>query len=186
MKKIILTTFLGGLFLAGIAQEKFYTKAGKIKFDATSASSPEKIEGTNNSAVCVLDTKSGALQLSVVMKGFEFEKALMQEHFNENYVESQTYPKAEFRGTITNNSGVNYSKGGPYKVKVAGNLTMHNVTKQVTADGELIVKDGHIIAKTVFSVSLSDYQIKIPSAVSDKVATVAKISVDCSLDVLNK
>jgi polyisoprenoid-binding protein YceI len=186
MKSFLIIT---GFLLAGIAgdaQDKFYTKAGHIQFNATAANSPEKIIGENHASVCVLDTKTGALQFSVPMSGFEFEKALMQEHFNENYVETKLFPKAEFRGSITNNAAVQYAKDGTYKVKVKGNLVMHGVTKEVIADGEIIVKGGKISAKAGFSVTLLDYNIKIPTVVADKVGTQARIVVDCALEPLVK
>lgn len=182
---LIISVFLLSGFL-GIAQDKFYTKSGNIQFDATAASSPEKIIGENHASVCVLDTKTGALQFSVPMSGFEFEKALMQEHFNENYVETKLFPKAEFRGSITNPASVQYSKDGTYKVKVKGKLVMHGVTKEVTTDGEILIKGGKISAKAGFSVTLLDYNIKIPTVVADKVGTQARIVVDCSLEPLVK
>lgn len=186
MKKIILLSLFSALTLFGVAQEKFYTKTGKIRFDANTTKSPDDVEAVNNSLVCVLDTKSGALQLSVVMKGFQFPKALMQEHFNENYMETQTYPKGEFKGSVTNNSAVNYAKDGVYKVKVSGNLSLHGVTKPIETNGELTVKDGKILAKASFSVALADYKISIPSVVADKLSPEARVSIDCSLEVLNK
>ena len=112
-----------------------YTKNGQINFDATSPSSPERIEGINRSATCVVDTKSGNMQFAVLMKGFAFERALMEEHFNENYVESDKFPKAEFKGKIKDNDNIDYSKDGTYSVKVKGKLTMHGETKDVETDG---------------------------------------------------
>ena len=91
---IIITLFSASL---ANAQDKFFTKSGQVIF--SSKTSLENIEAHNKSATCVLDTKTGNLQFAVLMKGFEFEKALMQEHFNENYVESHKFPKAEFKGT---------------------------------------------------------------------------------------
>lgn len=171
------------LFLTttGFAQ-KFYTKSGKIDFDATSASSPEKIEGVNRTATCVVDTKTGAIQFAVLMKGFAFERALMEEHFNENYVESHKFPKAEFKGTIANNEAVNYSKDGTYSVTVKGKLTMHGETKDVETQGKLVVQGGKVNANATFSVLLSDYKIAIPGLVADKVSKTAKIIVSCSLE----
>jgi polyisoprenoid-binding protein YceI len=182
---LIISVFLLTGFL-GIAQDKYYTKAGNIQFDATAAKSPEKITGENHASVCVLDTKTGALQFSVPMSGFEFEKALMQEHFNENYVETKLFPKAEFRGSITNNAEVQFTKDGTYKVKVKGNLVMHGVTKEVVTEGEILVKGGKISAKAGFTVTLLDYNIKIPTVVADKVGTQARILVDCALEPLVK
>ena len=96
MKKSII---LSGLILlaAGVASsQKFYTKSGKINFDATSPSSPERVEGINRTATCVVDVTNGAIQFAVLMKGFAFERALMEEHFNENYMESHKFPKSLF------------------------------------------------------------------------------------------
>ena len=184
MKKIVflisITLFTGAVS----AQDKYFTKTGKIHFDATTPKSPESIDGVNKSSICVVDTKTGNIQFSLLMKGFEFERALMQEHFNENYVESNKYPKTEFKGTITNNTAVNYSKDGVYPVKVKGKLSMHGETKDIEADGKLTVKGGKISANADFQVTLADFKVTIPSLVADKVAKIAKITVDCQLEPL--
>ena len=184
MKKIVflisITLFAGTIS----AQDKYFTKAGKIHFDATTPSSPENVDGVNKSSICVMDAKTGNIQFSVLMKGFEFERALMQEHFNENYVESNKFPKTEFKGMITNNASVNYTKDGVYPVKVKGKLTMHGETKDVEADGKITVKAGKINAAADFEVLFKDYKITIPELVADKVAKTAKIKVDCSLEPL--
>lgn len=166
------------------AQDKFFTKAGRIHFDATTAKSPENIDAIHKSVICVLDTKTGNLQFSVLMKGFEFERALMQEHFNENYIESNKFPKTEFKGVITNNSSVNYTKDGVYPVKVSGKLTMHGETKSIESNGTVIIKNGKINTIAQFDILLSDYKITIPQLVADKVAKTASIKVDCMLDAL--
>jgi polyisoprenoid-binding protein YceI len=164
--------------------QRYYTKSGTIKFDATSPSSPEKIEGVNRTATCVIDVQAGAIQFAVLMKGFEFERALMEEHFNENYVESSKYPKGEFKGKLKDMENVNLSKDGTYTVKVKGSLTMHGVTKEVETDGKLVVQGGKISAVAEFDVKLSDFNVSIPGLVADKVAKVAKIKVSCSLEPL--
>ena len=184
MKRIFFLISLSLITLAVSAQDKYFTKTGKIHFDATTPSSPEKIDGVNKSSICVIDTKTGNIQFSLLMKGFEFERALMQEHFNENYVESNKFPKTEFKGMITNNSSVNYSKDGVYPVKVKGSLTMHGETKDVEADGKLTVKAGKISANADFPVTLADFKVTIPQLVADKVAKTAKITVDCQLEPL--
>jgi polyisoprenoid-binding protein YceI len=164
------------------AQDRFYTKTGKISF--YSKAPLEEIEGKNKTVTAVLDSKSGALQFAVQMKGFEFEKQLMQQHFNENYVESDKYPKAEFRGSITNNSEINYSKDGTYTANVAGKLTIHGVTKDVSTTGTVKVDGGKIDANSTFNVLISDYNIKIPSIVKDKISNSIKVTVDCDLEPL--
>jgi len=164
------------------SQDKFYTKTGKISF--YSKAPLEEIEGKNKTVTAVIDSKSGAMQFSVQMKGFEFEKQLMQQHFNENYVESDKYPKAEFKGTIANNSDINYTKDGTYTAKVKGKLTIHGITKDVETTGTLKVNDGKIDAASTFNVLISDYKISIPSIVKDKVSNNIKITVDCNLEPL--
>jgi hypothetical protein len=176
---ILLTFFLP----ISINAQRYFTKSGKIDFDATSTGSPERVEGITRTATCVIDTKTGAIQFSVLIKGFEFERALMEEHFNENYLESNKYPKSEFRGTITDNSTVNYNKDGSYTVNVKGQLTIHGVTKEVSTPGKLTVQNGKLIAEASFSVLLSDYNISIPGLVSDKVSKTAKISIACQLEL---
>src|SRR5205823_7354571 len=109
------------------AQDKFFTKSGKIAF--FSSASLEDIEAHNKTSSVLLDSKTGIIQFSVLMKSFEFEKALMQEHFNSDYVESDKYPKAEFKGTITNNASINYNKDGTYPAKIKGLLTLHGISK---------------------------------------------------------
>jgi YceI-like domain len=173
------------LLNAGVSiAQKYYTKNGTIGFDATSPSSPERVEGLNRSSTCVVDTKSGAMQFSVLMKGFAFERALMEEHFNENYVESHKFPKAEFKGKIKDSENIDYAKEGTYSVKVKGDLTMHGETKEVETTGKLVVQGGKISATADFSVKLSDFKISIPGLVADKVSKLAKISVSCSLEPL--
>lgn len=184
MKKI--NCLLIVLFFTGIvsAQDKYFTKTGKVTFDATSPGSPEQVEAIHKSVLCVLDSKTGNMQFAVTMKGFEFERALMQEHFNENYIESDQFPKSEFKGIISNNSNVNYATNGEYKVSVKGKLTMHGITKDIETTGSLIIKNGKIAANSVFTVLLADYKITIPGLVADKVSKTAKIVVNCLLDPL--
>ena len=178
MNKLFL--LLSMMFVTGMlqAQDKFFTKTGKINFDATALKSPEKIDALNKSVIVVLDTKTGNVQFSVLMKGFEFERALMQEHFNENYVESAKFPKAEFKGTIRDNANINYAKDGQ--------LTIHGETSEVETDGRLTVNGEKISISSSIPITFADYKISIPQMVSDKVSKTAKINIDCSLDPLKK
>jgi len=164
--------------------QKYFTKTGKINFDATTASSPELVSGTNKAVTCVMDIKTGIIQFATLMKGFEFEKALMEEHFNENYMESEKYPKAEFKGIISNNADVNYLKNGIYPVNVKGQLTMHGIIRNVEATGKIIIQNGKINADSEFKVQLADYNISIPAIVSDKLSKTATVTVNCLLELL--
>lgn len=163
-------------------QEKFFTKNGSIVFD--SKAPLENIEAHNKSVTTVLDTKTGNMQFAVLMKGFEFEKALMQEHFNENYVESHKFPKAEFKGQITNNSEIDYSKDGTYTAKVKGKLTIKGQTRDVETTGNVVVRGGKLLTTAVFSILLSDYNVEIPKIVKDNISNSVKITVDCALEPL--
>jgi hypothetical protein len=166
--------------------QKFFTKTGKINFDATAPKSPENIDGVNKNSICVIDTKTGDIQFSVLMKGFEFERALMMEHFNENYVESDKFNKTTFKGTITNNDAINYTKDGVYTAKVKGKLEMHGQSKDIDSEGKISVKAGKVQVTASFIAQFDDFKIVIPQLVADKVAKFAKISVDCTLDPLAK
>jgi hypothetical protein len=181
MKKLMFAILLAASVATLNAQTKFFTKNGKITFDATSASSPEKIMAVNEKATSIIDFATGAMEFAVLMKAFSFEKALMQEHFNENYVESDQFPKAVFKGTVVNISTVDLSKDGVYPVNVKGTLTLHGESKEISAEGTLTVKDKAITSgKSMFKIPLSDYKIEIPSLVKDKVSQEAQINVDLS------
>ncbi|HJS53195.1 MAG TPA: YceI family protein [Chitinophagaceae bacterium] len=182
MKKISLLLMV--VFVSSVSfGQKYFTKNGKINFDATSPGSPERVEAVNKTVTCVIDTKTGNMQFAALMKGFEFERALMQEHFNENYVESDKFPKAEFKGLMADKDAVNYSKDGTYTVKVKGKLTIHGETKDVETDGKFVVQNGRINALADFNIILSDYRVSIPGLVADKVSKTAKISVACQLEL---
>ncbi len=184
MQKLMI--FCGAFFvftMAASAQsgQKFFTRDGKVKFDATAASSPEKIDALSNSATCVLDAANGNFQWAVLIKGFQFEKSLMQEHFNENYLESGKYPKATFVGKITNLNEVTLSKNGTYNAIVSGQMTIHGVTKDITTNGAITVNGSNVKVNAGFNLNLADYSISIPALVSDKIAKEAKVLVDAAL-----
>jgi len=164
------------------AQDKYFTKKGKVYFSATAKM--EKVEATNRAAISVMDTKTGNIQFAVMLKGFEFEKALMQEHFNENYVESDKFPKAEFSGMVLNNADIQYAKDGLYVAKVKGKLTLHGQTKEVEAEGKITVKNGNLLLNADFDILLSDFKIDIPNLVKENISNDTKISVDCLMEPL--
>lgn len=167
---------------AAQAQSKYFTKTGRITF--YSKAPLEDIEATTKTAAAVLDAGSGALQFSVLMKGFEFKKALMQEHFNADYVQSDKFPAGEFKGAVINNSEINYSKPGTYNAKVKGKLTIRGITKDVATTGTVVVEAAGIKTNSIFTISLSDYGIERKGPVRDKISNTIQISVDCKLDAL--
>jgi len=162
------------------AQDKYFTKTGKISF--FSKAIIENIEAHNRSVTCVLDTKTGNVQFSVPIKGFEFERALMQEHFNENYLESDKFPRGEFKGQIVNNSEIDYTKDGVFQGKVKGKLTIHGQTNDIESDGKITKEGNKIVIFSEFNVRLPDYKIK-----NEKLQNISnniKVTVNCSLEPL--
>ena len=164
--------------------QKHFTRNGSITF--SSEAPLEKIEASNQNATSVIDLESGKMEFAVLIKAFQFEKALMQEHFNENYMESDKYPKAIFKGAIVDLSKIDFSKDEAYPVKVKGKMTIHGQTNELETDGVITVKDGKIFANSTFEVAVADYKIKIPSVVKDNIAKTVQIKVDMNYEVLKK
>jgi YceI-like domain len=160
--------------------QKFMTRDGKVKF--SSETPLEKIEGINKSASCILDTETGKMSWGVTIKSFKFEKALMEEHFNENYLESTKFPKASFNGTITNLNEVNLKQDGTYNAAVTGKMTIHGVTKDLTTYGVIKVAGNKIQINAGFDVACADYNIAIPAVVRDNIAKSIKVLVDAQLE----
>jgi hypothetical protein len=173
MKHLLLFFFLG-LFLTTNAQ-KFMTKNGYIGF--YSHTPMEDIKGDNNQVASVLDISTGEIAFQVLIKSFHFEKALMEEHFNENYLESEKYPKSTFTGKIVNPTEVNFSKPGKYEVTVDGDLNIHGVTKKVNAKGSIEVVDGGINAASKFNIDPEDYKINIPGVVRNNIAKTSEVTI---------
>jgi polyisoprenoid-binding protein YceI len=160
--------------------QKYITKNANIRFYSDAPA--EKIEAINNQVNCALDASTGDLVFKVLMQSFQFEKALMQEHFNENYVESPKFPNATFMGKIEDINTIDFSKNGKYDVVVNGNLTMHGVTKPISEKGTVEVVDGKVIANSKFTIAIADYDIKVPSAVVGKISEKVEITVNASME----
>ena len=162
--------------------QKYFTKTGTVIFN--SKSPVEKIEGVNKATACLLDTRTGAIDFIVQIKSFVFDKQLMQEHFNENYLESDKFPKANFKGVVTNHTAINFAKDGENNAEVTGKMTLHGVTKDVKFAGKISVKGGKITITSTPILLLEDYKIAIPNAVKDKVSKDVKITVNTTLDLM--
>ena len=174
MKKIFFSAVLvlSGYFSA--YSQLYMTRTGFIGF--YSKTSLEDIRAESHQVYAVIDAGKKNLAFAVLLKGFVFTKELMQEHFNENYVESDKYPKASFNGSFTGD--FTPGKDGIYSVTVKGSLSLHNVTRPVDVPATLEVKGGQVVGKAVFAVKPEDYQINIPSLVRDKIAKEMTIHVE--------
>ncbi|SEQ57041.1 YceI family protein [Neolewinella agarilytica] len=179
MKHFLLSLFFLAIATTTLSAQKYFTRTGHIIF---SSDTPiEKIEAKNDKATCVVDTEAGEMAFAVLIKAFSFEKALMQEHFNENYMESGKFPKATFKGSIGNMAMIDLGKDGTYPAQVKGEMTIHGVTQPVETEGVFVVKDGKISASANFVVLTQDYNIDIPAVVRDNIAK--EIVVDVTVDL---
>jgi len=176
MKTIILILWIISPFIPALGQGKYLTNNGTIKFYSHTVI--EDITAENRRVAAVVDAEKGEVAVIVMMNEFQFVKKLMQEHFNENFVESEKYPKAVFTGMIENNVSVDYSSPGINQVKVLGELTIHGVTRSLSTMGTLEVTANGIIARTSFLLNPEDYEIKIPRVVRDNIAENMEITVE--------
>lgn len=161
--------------------QKFITQTGTITF--FSEARLENIEAVNNQVSSVLNAGNGELAFSLLMKAFTFEKALMQEHFNEKYVESPKYPKATFKGKLTD-FDISALTESAQTYSVQGELTMHGKTVKVESTALLKRTTTGVHGTCTFTVLLADFDIKIPSAVADNLSNTIEIQVDVSYEPL--
>lgn len=159
-----------------VMAQKQITRTGYISF--TSDTPTLVIKGENNQVLSIIDIETGDIVFAVLMKAFVFEQALAEEHFNENYVESDTYPKAKFSGNIKNWKNIDLSKDTTYQVTVSGKMTIHGVTNNINQIGTLTIKNGLITAYADFLIPVADYNINIPKLVADKVAKNAHVIIN--------
>jgi YceI-like domain len=158
------------------AQKMLSTKSASINFSATGGL--EKIAAINNQVDCKLVDNTGQMVFALLVKGFKFENQLMEDHFNENYMESTKFPKASFKGFITNISKINFTKEGTYNADAEGTLTIHGVEQKVTATGIVTVANGKITLTSTLKIKLKDYKIT-GSYIGDKIAADATITINC-------
>lgn len=182
MKRFTLSLLLLVLSFSFVNAQKYLTRTGHIWF--YSHTPVEDIEAHNHQSMSVLNLENGEIAFQVLMKSFQFEKALMQEHFNEKYVDSDRYPKATFQGKIEDFESLDLTADGEYEVTVTGDLTIHGITQSVTTKGTLKVSGGDIGAISTFVVKPADYHISIPSIVRDKIAEEIEVTVDLTYQMI--
>jgi hypothetical protein len=155
--------------------QKYMTKNGYIGF--FSHTSMEDIKGDNNQVVGAIDISTGEMVFQAVIKSFHFDRALMEEHFNENYMESDKIPKSVFKGKITNLASVDFTKNATYDVIVEGDLTIHDVTNKISTKGTIEVVSGGLNANSKFNIVPEDYKINIPGVVRDKIDKTLEVTI---------
>jgi polyisoprenoid-binding protein YceI len=181
MKKIVGLYFLICFFSVKGFTQTYITRNGNISFYSHTAL--EDIKAENNEAVSVLNAATGELEFKVAVKSFHFVKAAMEDHFNnDDYMASEKYPKAGFKGKITNISSVNFSKDGVYDITSSGDLTIRDVTKPVTAQGTITVKGDNITVTSTFTIKRKEFNVIGEAFVQKKIGEEIQITVNCAYE----
>ena len=181
MKKIIVFTCL--FFIGKISSAQVYTvKEGSVTF--FSKAPMENIEATGRNIEAILNTKTNEIGLIVLIRSFEFKKKLMQEHFNEKYMESDKYPTSTFKGKI--NDKIDYTKDGTYSVTATGKLMIHGVERDINAPGTITIEKGKINLKSEFRVPLKGFNIEVPKLVFQNIAEVISVKVNMNYSPYKK
>lgn len=178
MKNILIVALLWASSMA-MAQEKIICKSGVITFEA-SVPAFEEVKATNTSVTVVLNPKTGEIASLALMKGFRFKIALMEEHFNENYIESDRYPKAVFKGKIEN-FNPNSLTTTPKDFVINGKLELHGKSVVIQTVAKMSQTASGIILASNFVVNASDFNISIPSIIKNKVSNKINIQLQAVL-----
>lgn len=178
------TTLIITFFIARslLAQDVLIDKEGVAHF--FSEAPLEDIEATNEAVYGAFDLSKGTVAVTMKMKDFHFNKSLMEEHFNENYVESEKYPKATFKGKIVDFETLDFSKTGTINAQADGVLLIHGVERPLKSDVTFNISSGNIEITTKFKVALEDHKVKIPKIVIRNIAEV--VDVDASFNFTRK
>ena len=165
--------------LSSFAQNKMVTKTGKITFEA-SVPAFEEVKAKNESVTCILNTSTGDIAALALIKSFRFKVALMEEHFNENYMESDTYPKATFKGKIDD---FDFSKltATAKQFTIKGKLELHGKIKDITIKATIKKSGDSVEIESDFTLNTDDFAIDIPSVVSKKVSKKVAVKLDVTL-----
>lgn len=152
--------------------QKYISKSSTVTF--FSEAPLENIEAVNQKASSIFNLSTGEIVFSVPIRGFQFEKSLMQKHFNENYMDSDEYPKSIFQGEVRGYQ----SADGTYSATATGELTIHGQTRNVEVRGDIRINGDELWLQATFPVSLEDYNIKIPRILFSNIAESVEVTVD--------
>ncbi|WP_175402829.1 YceI family protein [Mangrovivirga cuniculi] len=176
MKWIYIITLLTSISVSSQAQ-KYVERDGEVHF--YSKAPVEDIEAHSEKGQSIVDVGSNRIAFEVPIKSFQFEKDLMQEHFNENYMESDKYPKATFSGTF---SGFDINASGKQNVKASGEIFIHGVREKWNAEGKMRVENGKIYLETTFFVLLETFDIEKPKVLFYNIADKIEVNLNFVYD----
>lgn len=180
MKKFILVFVASTCSLFVVAQNIYRSSKSEVSFFAGTAI--EDIDGKSSEAVSAIDLIDGSVAVSIPIKTFHFEQSLMEEHFNENYMETEKFPKATFKGKIENLGSITWTSTTPFVAKVSGVLTMHGVSLPRTFEVTFQNKDGKLQASASFPVKLEEFNIDRPKILWEKLAEEVKVQLNISYE----
>lgn len=172
MKKYILL-ILSIIALNRLVKAQIYI-GQKCNISFFSETKVENIDAVNKVAKPILDASTGKFAIKASQSAFTFKSALMQEHYNENYIESEKFPYVTFSGKI--NESIDYSVNGLYNVTIAGNIDMHGVSMPRVITGKIEIKDGKIFMNSIFDIKVADHKIKIPTLLMLKIAEIVRVT----------
>lgn len=173
MKNCLCLSILFFLFLEGHGQSRFFADRAHVTFFSDGVL--EKILAKNEKVTSIFDAAKGEIAFLIRIRDFQFDKKMMQVHFNEKFMESDKYPKSTFMGQMV---GYNVGKGGVQQVVASGRLFIHGVSKEVLVLGTLEMKGDKVILKSKFSVKLADYNITVPQVIWQNVSEQIEVNVN--------
>jgi len=179
MKNLLTLIIVLLAFVSALSQEKVLTKSGVTTFEA-SVPSFEEVKATNKLSGCILNTKTGEIVGLLMMKNFKFKSALMEEHFNENYMESDKYPKGVFKGKIEN-FNIESLTSNNQDFTINGSMEIHGKSKDITITAKISKKENSIFLSSNFNLNTDDFGIELPILVRSKVAKKVNVQIDYSL-----
>lgn len=183
MKSIFLSLVLFlSIYSVSFTQDRYYTRNGHIDF--FSHAPLEDIEADNEQVAVFLTVGTGEISSAMLMKSFTFVKALMQQHFNENYIESDKFPRSEFEGRIVNFADIDFSGSKTQQVTAKGKITLHGVSKDISLEGTMKLKGGKYHLDAVFILKPEDFEIKIPASLRDNIAKEIRVTLSASLEAM--
>ena len=175
--KSLLTLLLSVGLVSYVHAQTYPSTEGPVSF--FSAAPLEDIEAVSKKITSLVDVEKSEMAFLIPISSFEFEKKLMQEHFNENYLESEKYPNAIFKGKL---NGYDASASGVQKVKAVGEMTIHGVKQDIDVDGTLEMKGKQMILNAKFPIKVADYEIEIPKVVFYNIAEVVEVTLNLTYE----
>lgn len=182
MKKLLLIIGVLVFFTGTSYSQRYYCNNGQISFFQETPI--ENIEGKSNTLISIIDKQKNEIAYKVKMTSFIFDKALMQDHFNENYVESEKFPFATYQGEI--NENIDWSVNGTYNISSTGILTMHGISKTITEKGSITINGDKIKIVNNFKIKFTDFNVEIPKLLISQLTDVVDIKIETNYSILNK